>query len=159
MANPVPKRAWRLSYKGRLAEVRGRLADTDAERATADAALAAYLLDVDRYELAGGVVPQMDVPLRASTAVMHGDLLARGGHADQARAVWQAAAAQVRPSAERLNPAAMTQLAQLDLRLGGVQDARAWADRVLGTSYRHPAFADLQQRLGQAQQAGAGAKP
>jgi len=159
MANQTPKRAWRLSFKGKLAEVRGRLADTDAERAAADAALAAYLLDVDRFELAGGVVPQLDVALRASTAVMHGDLLARAGRGNEARAVWKAATEHVRPSAERLVPAAMTQLAHLDLRLGGVQDARAWADRVQGTSYRHPAFADLQQRLGPAQQAGAGARP
>jgi hypothetical protein len=86
--------------------------------------------------------------------LMLGDLLARDGHADQAAAAWKAAATRVRPIAERLDPAAMTLLGQLDLRLGGAQDARAWADRVLGTTYRHPAFADLQQRLGPAQQAG-----
>jgi hypothetical protein len=53
----------------------------------------------------------------------------------------------------------MTQLAQLDLRLGSTQDARAWADRVGRTTYRHPAFADLQKRLGPTPQAGEASRP
>ena len=154
MARPTPKRAWRLWLSVRVADLRGRLADTDADRAAASAGLAAFLADVGRYEADGSVVPQMDQVLIASAALVQGDLLALAGHADEARAVWQSATVRIRPAAERLIPAAMTQLAQLDLRLGGTQDAHAWADRVLGTSYRHPAFADLQQRLGPAQSAG-----
>ena len=53
----------------------------------------------------------------------------------------------------------MTQLGLLDLRLGKIQDARACAEKVLGTTYRHPAFADLQQRLGPTQLAGGAARP
>ena len=158
-ARPTLKRAWRLSYAGRLAEVQARLVDSDAERAAATAALAAYLADVARYESEGGIVPPLDTLLLASTGVLHGDLLARAGRADQARDAWRSAALRIRPLAERLNPAAMTQLGQLDLRLGNIQDARAWADRVLGTTYRHPAFADLQQRLGPTQQAGGASRP
>jgi len=45
-------------------------------------------------------------------------------------------------------------LGQADLRLGSAQDARAWAQRVMGTSYRHPVFADLLKRLGPAPRAG-----
>ncbi len=159
MARPTPKRAWRLSHSARIAELRGRLADTDAERATAAAALAAFVTDVQLYESQGGVVPMLDTILVASAGLAQGDLLARAGQAGPARAAWQAAAERIRPTAEHLIPAAMTQLGQLDLRLGGTQDARAWADRVLRTTYRHPAFADLQQRLGPTPQAGEASRP
>jgi len=154
MARPTPKRAWRLSDSAHIAELRGRLADTDAERAEETAGLTAFMADVGRYESEGGIVPQVDQVLIAAAGLALGDLLARAGRLEPAREAWQSAASRVRPIAERLIPAAMTQLGQLDLRLGGAQDARAWADKVAGTSYRHPAFADLQQRLGPAQQAG-----
>ena len=159
MARPTPKRSWRLSNSAQVAQQRGRLADTDSERAAASASLAAFLADVEHYESEGGIVPQMDQVLIAGVGLEQGDLLARADRLDQAHEVWQSAVKRIRPIAERLVPAAMTQLGQLDLRLGGPQDARAWADRVAGTSYRHPAFADLQQRLGPAQQAGEAQRP
>ncbi len=159
MARPIPKRVWRLSYSATVAELQGSLADSEDERQAAISALAAFMADVRLYESQGGVVPQMDAPSIASAGVMQGDLLAHAGDADLAREAWQSAAARIRPIAERLNPAAMTQLGQLDFRLGKLQDARAWADKVLGTTYRHPAFADLQKRLGPTQLAGGAARP
>ena len=159
MARPTPKRAWRLSHKAHIVALQGRLASSDEERLAAVSALAAFLADVRLYESLGGEVPQMDVVLIGNTSLVQGDLLADAGRTDQAREAWQAAANHVRPIAERLNPAAMTLLGQLDLRLGGSQDARAWADRVVRTTYRHPALADLQQRLGPTQQAGEAARP
>jgi serine/threonine-protein kinase len=159
MAHPMPKRVWRLWYSARLADLRGRLADRDDEREAATAALASIMADVRLYESQGGVVPQLDTIAIASAGVTQGDLLATAGRTVQAREAWQSAAARVRPIAERFNPAAMTQLGLLDIRLGNIQDARAWTDKVLGTTYRHPAFADLQQRLGPTQQAGGAARP
>jgi serine/threonine protein kinase len=50
MARPSPKRGWRLVHAGRIAEIQGRLADTDSERAAASSALSAYLADVRLYE-------------------------------------------------------------------------------------------------------------
>jgi serine/threonine protein kinase/predicted negative regulator of RcsB-dependent stress response len=158
MARPTPKRVWRLLYHARIAQTQARLADSPEERTAAEAALAAFLADAHRYESQGGVVPQQDAVVIAASGLAYGDLLARAGRVDAARQAWQAAATRVRPVAERLVPAAMTQLGQLDLRLGSAQDARAWADRVLLTTYRHPAFADLQQRLGPTQQAGGAAR-
>ncbi len=159
LARPTPKRSWRIVFRGRLAELRAHLATTDAERAAADAGVVAYLADVRRYEAEGGEVPVQDLQTLAAATLARGDLLEQAGRPDQARDAWRAATARIRPLAERLNPAAMTLLGQLDLRLGGAQDARAWADRVLGTTYRHPAFADLQQRLGPTQQAGGASRP
>ncbi len=158
-ASPTPKRAWILTHQGRIAEARGRLADSDDERAAARAGLATYMADIHRYESGGGVVPPLDTVLIASAGLMQGDLLARAGQAEQAREAWQSAANRIRPLAEKFLPAAMTQLGQLDLRLGGIQDARAWADKVVRTTYRHPAFTDLQQRLGPTQLAGGAARP
>jgi tetratricopeptide (TPR) repeat protein len=159
MARPIPKRAWRITHSARAAAIAGRLADTEAERAAAAGALAAFRADLHSYELDGGVVPELDATLIAEAALVEGDLLARAGHPEQARGAWQSALVRIRSVAERRIPAAMTLLGQLDLRLGGIQDARLWADRVQGTTYRHPAFADLQQRLGPTRQAGGAARP
>ena len=154
LKNPTPKRAWRLSYKGREAVLRARLADSPAESTAARAALVAYLTDIGRFELRGGTVPAQNQNVVAEADLTLGDLLAKAGDAAGAQRAWQDASARLRPLAERLNPVAMTLLGQADFRLGGTQDARSWADRVRGTSYRHPAYADLQQKLGQAQTSG-----
>ena len=159
MARSIPKRVWRLSYSARVADLQARLADNEGERKAAMSALATFMADVRLYESQGGVIPQLDAIQIAGAGATQGDLLASAGNDQQAHEAWLAAATRIRPIAERLNPAAMTQLGQLDFRLGSIQDARAWAERVLGTTYRHPAFADLQQRLGPTQLAGGAARP
>jgi len=159
LKQPVPRHVWRLVLNGRIAELRARLADNEHERSAAVSALADYLADVHRYQAEGGDVADQVQPVVASNELTRGDLLASSASNDQAHTLWQDAATRLLPSAERLNPEAMTLLGQLDLRLGRAQDARAWADRVLGTTYRHPTFADLQQRLGPTQQAGGAARP
>jgi len=159
LRRPTPKRTWRIGSAGRVAELRAQLATDDSERSAAGAALADYLADVRRYQADGGEIIAQEQPVVARAELERGDLLARSGQGAEARDLWLAAASLMRPSAERLNPTAMTLLGQLDLRLGRAQDARSWADRVLGTTYRHPAFADLQQRLGPTQQAGGAARP
>ena len=159
LRRPVPKRAWRLNYKGRAFVLRARLADSPAESAAARAGLEAYLADVTQYEHQGFEVPAGNAHTVADADLALGDLLAKAGQTAPAREAWRRCAARLRPLAEQLIPAAMTLLAQADLRLGGAQDARVWADRVMGTSYRHPAFADLQQQLGLAQTPGQTPKP
>ena len=159
MARPLPLRDWRLGQTAHILEVRGRLADSDEERAAATSALTDFLADVRLYESQGSTLPLYDVVLVATAGLTYGDLLANAGRVDKAGEAWQSAANRIRPIADHLIPAAMTQLAQLDLRLGSPQDARAWADRVVRTTYRHPAFADLQQRLGPTQQAGDAIRP
>ena len=159
MARPVPKRHWRIRLSGHALVTRARLATTPAEAAAVERQLAAYLADIETYVREGNELSTRDQSVIADTGLVYGDLLMKRGQADEARAAWQAAAARLRPLAERLNPAAMTLLGQADLRLGGAQDARAWAERVMGTSYRHPAFADLLKQLGPAQQAGGTPRP
>jgi tetratricopeptide (TPR) repeat protein len=158
-ARPLLKRAWRLTHPGRAQVLRARLATTPAQRAAADLALVAYLADIRKYEQEGGELPAQNLPIVASAELAHGDLLAQAGQATGATTAWRSAAALMRPVAEHLNPAAMTLLALADFRLSGTQDARVWADRVVGTTYRHPIFADLQKQLGPAQAMGATPKP
>ena len=158
MARKIIKRAWRITQTAHALELRARVAATPAERASATAALEAYMADLVRFEQEGSEVAVPDLIGAGGVGLQLGDLQARAGRADAAKATWQAAARRLRPVAEQLNPAAMTLLAAADLRLGSPQDARAWADRVRGTTYRHPAFADLQQQLGQAQTAGGDAE-
>ena len=159
MARPIPKRIWRLGHGGRVAILQARLAASPAEAAAARAALAAYMANVTTYEHQGSDIPAENMLTVADAQITLGDLLQRAGQPQAAEAAWRDAAARLRPQAEHLIPAAMTLVAQADLRLGSPQDARAWAERVLRTTYRHPAFADLQQRLGPTQQAGEAARP
>ncbi len=154
MAEPMPKRQWRIHTSGRLAVLRARLATTQSEVAAAEQGLAAYLADVAKYEHEGNEFSARDLTVIASADLMQGDLSMAHGRVDEANSAWRSAATRLRPQAEHLNPAAMTLLAQADFRLGGTQDARAWADRVMGTSYRHPVFADLLKQLGPAQKTG-----
>ena len=159
LKRPVPKLTWRIDSTGRLAELRAQLADDDGEKLAAETALAAYLADVRRYQAEGGELTAQERLVVARAELARGDLLARSGHAGQGRESWLDAASRMRPSAERRSAAAMTLLGQVEYRVGRVQDARAWVDKVLGTTYRHPAFADLQQQLGLTQQAGGTARP
>jgi serine/threonine-protein kinase len=159
MARPMPQRSWRLGQTAHVLQLQGSLADTDEDQAAATSSLARFLADVRLYESQGSLLPQADAILVAAAGLVYGDLLARVGHVDQAREAWSSAATRIRAIADRLIPSAMTQLGQIELRLGHAQDARAWADKVKRTTYRHPAFADLQQRLGPTQQAGEADRP
>ena len=154
MARPITKRRWRIREVGHMATLRSDLALTPAETAQAQHELAAYLADVQQYERDGGEVSTRDIDVISEAGLAYGDILMKNGSAREAQTAWKSAAARLRPLAEHLNPAAMTLLAQADFRLGGTQDARAWADRVMGTSYRHPVFADLLKKLGPAQKTG-----
>jgi tetratricopeptide (TPR) repeat protein len=159
MSRPLLKLAWRLTHTGRAQLLRARLASTPDAIAAADAALTAYLADIRKYQQEGSDIPSQNQLIVAAAELAHGDLLAKLGRLDAARSAWRSAGAQLRPQAEQLRPAAMSLLGQADLRLGGIQDARAWADRVMGTTYRHPVFADLLQQLGPAQTMGATPRP
>ena len=151
MARPVRKRVWRLTQSEHVVVLRALAARSPEEAATADAALSNYLADVRRYEDEGGEVPAQNLLLIAEAALWHGELLSRASRASEAAPVWKSAAERLQVLADQHVPVAMTLLGLLDFRLGRTQDARAWADTVAGTSYRHPNYADLRKQLGLAQ--------
>jgi serine/threonine-protein kinase len=155
MAKPGPKRGWRIGLVGHVAYLRGAIARTPAEMASAQAAIAAYLVDIRRYEADGSIVPMEDIVPLADNGLVEGDLLVKLGHDDAARAAWQEAARRLRPIADMGEPRAMTLLGLVDVRLGDLQAARVLADSVRATHYRHPAFAELTNSIDQAQKTGA----
>jgi serine/threonine-protein kinase len=154
VARPRPKRGWRITQTGRVVALRARLATSATEQAAAEQGLARYLADVAAYEHDGDQVTAQDIIVVADAELANGDLLRARGDAHGAALSWQAAATRLLPEAEHLSPEAMALLGQADWRLGRTQDARSWADRVMGTTYRHPVFADLLEKLGPAQTTG-----
>ncbi|MFO1330652.1 MAG: protein kinase [Rubrivivax sp.] len=84
-----------------------------------------------------------------------GDLLARDGQADAARGHWRAARERLAARPELRDMQAALLLAGAAVRLGDHAAAAALAARIDASPYRHPALADLKQRL----QRGAGPQP
>jgi serine/threonine protein kinase len=103
----------------------------------------------------GKVLDAEQARVAAAVELALGDLLARDGQAQAARSHWQAAVEHVQARAAGGDLPLMTSLAQARLRLGAIDDARALAKRIEASPYRHPAYADLRQRLA----AAAGAAP
>jgi eukaryotic-like serine/threonine-protein kinase len=149
--SPVAERNWRVMVAGRAATLRARLAATPDEAIGANAALEAYLADIQQFVRSGSEISAGDLTTVADAEIAHGDLLHRAGRETDARTAWRSAGVWLQPNVDRHNPAALTLMGQVDVRIGRIQDAHARADTVRGTTYRHPAYADLQQKLGQAQ--------
>ncbi|HEX7689099.1 MAG TPA: tetratricopeptide repeat protein, partial [Burkholderiaceae bacterium] len=154
LSTPRGKAGWRIALLGHDRVLKARLARDETERTAVVAALRDYLSDVRRYELAGSELTPGERELVTRAGLALGDLLQHEGKPGEAAASWREAFDRNAPAAARGSPPAMTLQGLLCLRLGRTQEARAWADRVLATSYRHPVFADLEDQLGPARMAG-----
>lgn len=152
LSTDATRNKWNVALAGSLLLNRMALTDTPAPpRAEVDAfaatvksaAVGSKLLDAEQTRIASAVELAL------------GDLFANDSQPDAASAHWQAAAERVQSRAAKGEPPAMTLLAQGRLRLGATEEARALAVRVEESPYRHPAYADLRQRLA----AAAGAVP
>jgi serine/threonine protein kinase len=114
------------------------------------------LLSTVRSAVADGKPLDADqARIAAAAELALGDLRARSTRPAAARELWQAAAQRLQAPAAGGELPAMTLLAQARLRLGAIEEARALAARLEASPYRHPAYADLRQRLA----AAAGAVP
>ena len=90
----------------------------------------------------------------ANAAIALGEL--QTNSMDAARSSWRRAEAYLQPYEEMQDGAILTSLARARLHLGDVQGARALVTRIQGSSYRHPAYAELAKQL---QSARGGSKP
>ena len=117
--------------------------------------LDAFLSVVKSAESGGKPLDAEQICITSAVELALGDLLARDEQAADARSHWQTAADRAQAQAASGDLTAMTLLAQTRLRLGAAADARALAQRLEASPYRHPAYADLRQRLATA----AGAVP
>jgi serine/threonine-protein kinase len=135
-------RTRQLSLAGALLLMRQRL-QGDVTEADFDA----YLQTNRGFAESGHMTDPDHRRLLATVLIAAGDRARAAGHEDTARSHWQAAAALLSGPITGDASALLTQLAQARLRLGDVAGAQALANRVAATSYRHPAQADLVQRL------------
>jgi eukaryotic-like serine/threonine-protein kinase len=136
--------ARRLTQQGALLSLRLALAESWPESRLE---LEAYLNEVRQADTGPLVLGAEPSQLAAKAAIGLGDRLAHDGAADAARSAWQAAALRLREPARQGDAAAATLLAHALWRLEQNTEARELAARVARSAYRHPDFADLQERL------------
>lgn len=133
---------WNITLSGAL--LLRQLALPDAAGLVPE--LQAFIARVGQAESAASLdADQAQIASAAQIAL--GDILARGHGAAQARGHWEQAARRLAARAAAGEPGALTLAAHARLRLGAAEEARAMAQRVERSHYRHPAYADLQQRL------------
>lgn len=131
---------WQCSLRGRLLVLRAALGGEDMS-----AALRAYLSDMEQAAARGTRFSAEQNRVVADAELRLGMLLSGAdGRDPRARAVWRAAATRLQPA----NDAPSLTLHALALfYLGRIEEARAIADRVTATTYRHPGHVELQRLL------------
>lgn len=138
--------AWQVNLRGLSLHAAAQLARDD-ERPTLIDSLNEYLVTVQQFATAErGANLTRDVVIAKAESQL-GVLLAREGRAEDAAAHWRAVVHRVQPHADKGDLPALTVLATAQFRLGAGTEARAHAQRIESTTYRHPAYADLVKML------------
>jgi hypothetical protein len=137
---------WQVRLRGLALELAARLA-ADDERPVLIDSFRDYLATVRQFTTDRGL-PQASEIIVAQAESQLGVLLAAEGKAEEASRHWRAVVARVKPAAERGDLPAVTVLATAEARLGALAPARALAQRVESTPYRHPTYAALVKMLG-----------
>ncbi|HEY9064709.1 MAG TPA: serine/threonine-protein kinase [Burkholderiaceae bacterium] len=135
---------WNIALSGNL--LLNQLALTESPAALRPK-LESFISAADQAAVAGKPLDNEQIRIVSAVEVALGDLLARDAQSEAARRQWQSAAERLQPLVARAQLPAMTLLAQARLRLGSITEARALAARLEASPYRHPAYADLRQRL------------
>jgi hypothetical protein len=152
IATPDRKVRWQVKQRGRLVALQARLAASEGHAAahTAMAELAAYLEEIQQRQAGGKPLEPELAPVVAAAGLAMGDALQRTGQAQAAAAHWAAATERLQAGGRRAEAPAMALLGLLALRSGNAQEARAWAEKVEPTTYRHPDAAELRRWAAQA---------
>ena len=146
MSADATQRKWHIKLRGSLLALEAKLALVES-RPFPLRAIEDYLTAVKDAESAGTRLEPEQVRIVSAVELMLGDLQARDAPGLVAQAPWRASAQRVQALASRGEPAAMTLLAHALQRLGDVPQAGALVERIEASPYRHPAYADLRQRL------------
>ncbi len=137
---------WQIPLQGRLLVLAAQLALAGRREApTSD--LQAYVDKVHAQLASGKQLDAEELRVLSAVELALGDVLAREGHAEAATQPWRAAAQRLQPLAASGDIRLTTLLAHVQSRLGDLQAARVFAGTIETSSYRHPAYADLRQRL------------
>jgi tetratricopeptide (TPR) repeat protein len=137
---------WQVRLRGLALELAARLATND-ERPTLIDSFDDYLAKVRQFTTADRGLNQSRDLIVAQAELQLGVLLAAEGKTAEASVHWHAVVARVQPYAERGDLPAVTVLATAQVRLGAVAAARALAQRIESTPYRHPSYAALVEIL------------
>lgn len=135
---------WQLSIGGGRLLAQLRLA---SDRSTLRAPLANFLDATPRFV---GPGKQLSVGQSLSVAAVglaFGDLLQEAGEVTEARARWQAAADMLAAHAEQGQLASMALRAIILLRMNRADEARALAQSLQSSAYRHPRYHELRRAL------------
>lgn len=153
LSTDATRSKWNIALAGSLLLHRLALGESEGP---ARQDLEAFLATVQAALSSGKALDAEQARIASAVELALGDLQAHDPEAAaSARDHWQAVATRLRaPSAAGELPA-MTLFAQAQLRLGATDAARVLAARIEASPYRHPAYADLRQRLA----AAAGAAP
>jgi len=130
---------WQLRLRGRSLALSAELATQPPKAQDYDG----YLATARRFEKGNQELTETI----AAVEIRAGDLMASGRQTEAAREYWLSAVTRLTPQADRSELPAMTLLAQALLRMGQAPRARAMADSIERSPYRHPEYADLRQRL------------
>ena len=145
MDTPDRKIRWLVNLRGRLLTLQMRLAVTDAAIEAIGAEVSEYLAEVLQREVAGKPLDAEQAHIVAAAGLALGDALWRHGRGEAAAPFWSAAAQRLQDGGQRGEAPAMALLGLLAIRSGNAQDARAWAEKVEPTTYRHPDAAELRR--------------
>jgi len=144
LATDASQARWHIGFKGALLALQFRLA---ANAAPLEPQAQAYVRSVAAFEAGGGRLDAEQLRTVAGLELQWADALARAARGAQAQDHWRAAAARLAGPANHGDLAAMVSLARAKLGQGDVAGASRLADLVESSAYRHPAYADLRQRL------------
>jgi len=136
-------RSW-LVTQGRLLTLRTR-----ADQAAAAAELQEWLVEVARYEAKGQLLDAEQARIAAMAGLVLGDHLQREGRAEEAAAAWHQATQRLQGGVRRQYLPALVLAGRLALRQGATQEARALAEKLVSTPYRHPDVQVLRDELAQ----------
>jgi len=131
--------ARRLALLGRLALA--------ADTPLVTAALEAHVANVRAAESADSPLDREQAVALSAVELTLGDLLARDATIEAAAGRWSAVVARLRPIAGSDNFRVLTLLARAEARVGHTGEARALAQRIETSKYRHPDYAVLVEEL------------
>jgi tetratricopeptide (TPR) repeat protein len=136
---------WQIALRGRLLSLAWSLQTSARPEPSTD--LEAFVEMVQALEHGGKSLDPDQVRALVVAQIALGDGLLRSGASGAAQRYWRSAAERLQTLSAGGDPATLTWLAHAQLRLGARHEARSLADRIAASTYRHPAYVDLSQRL------------
>ena len=137
---------WQINLQGRMLELLARYRAMQGQGNVASN-IERYLANVARLESSVKKLSLEQASIVAAVELALGDLLNEAGNVAAAKGYWRAVLARLQPRMEQGSYPVLTLLGRAHQRLGEYREARALAARVQASKYRHPAYADLVNRL------------